>query len=138
MDIGESAYAMVLADASRVLYALRACSGCADSVDTGESAYAMVLADDLDGDGRTDLLPQGVFYAVRACSGCADSVDIGESAYAMVLADDLDGDGRTDLLLATMNGNLYSFRTAARAHPLRAWPSEARKLQAPSEHHGTS
>ena len=65
--------------------------------------------------------------AARAVSpGCADSVDIGESAYTMVLADDLDADGRTDLLLATMNGNMYAFRTAAPAHPLAAWPSEAR------------
>ena len=58
-------------------------------------------------------------------------MDIGESAYAMVLADDLDGDGHTDLLLATMNGNLYAFRTAARAHPLRTWPCEARAPHSP-------
>ena len=54
-------------------------------------------------------------------------MDIGETAYAMVLADDLDGDGKLDLVLATMNGNVYCFRTAARAHPLRAWPSEVRR-----------
>lgn len=31
-------------------------AGCADVVDIGETAYAQVLADDLDGDGRMDLL----------------------------------------------------------------------------------
>ena len=53
-------------------------------------------------------------------------MDIGETAYSMVLADDLDGDEKLDLVLATMNGNVYCFRTAARAHPLSAWPSEVR------------
>ncbi len=31
-------------------------AGCADSLDLGESSYAQVLADDLDGNGRLDLL----------------------------------------------------------------------------------
>ncbi len=31
-------------------------AGCADSVDIGETSYSMVLAEDLNGDGRTDLL----------------------------------------------------------------------------------
>lgn len=30
--------------------------GCADVMDIGETSYSMVLADDLNGDGRTDLL----------------------------------------------------------------------------------
>lgn len=51
-------------------------------------------------------------------------VDVGETAYAMVLADDLEGDGKLDLLLATMNGNLYAFHSAAPADPLAAWPSQ--------------
>lgn len=53
-------------------------------------------------------------------------VDIGETSYAMVLADDLDGNGFLDLLLATMNGNLYAFQTAAAADPLAVWPTQAR------------
>lgn len=32
------------------------CAGCADTVDIGETAYAMVLADDMDGNGRLDLI----------------------------------------------------------------------------------
>lgn len=31
-------------------------AGCADNVDIGETSYSMVLADDLDGNGRMDLL----------------------------------------------------------------------------------
>lgn len=31
-------------------------AGCADSLDLGEASYAQVLADDLDGNGRLDLL----------------------------------------------------------------------------------
>ena len=31
-------------------------AGCADVVDIGETSYSMVLADDLNHDGRTDLL----------------------------------------------------------------------------------
>ena len=30
--------------------------GCADSLDLGETSYAQVLADDLDGNGKLDLL----------------------------------------------------------------------------------
>lgn len=44
----------------------------------------------------------------------------------MVLADDMDGNGRMDLVLATMNGNVYCFETAASYHPLKAWPSQVR------------
>ena len=44
----------------------------------------------------------------------------------MVLADDLDGNGRLDLLVATMNGNVYSFETPALYHPLKAWPAQVR------------
>ena len=51
-------------------------------------------------------------------------VDIGETSYAMVLADDLDGNGQLDLLMATMNGNLYAFQSAAPFHPDAAWPSQ--------------
>ena len=63
-----------------------------------------------------------------ALAGCADTVDIGETSYAMVLADDLDGSGHMDLVLATMNGNIYCFQTAARYHPLKAWPSQVALL----------
>lgn len=35
---------------------MSATSGCADVVDLGETSYSMVLADDLNGDGRTDLV----------------------------------------------------------------------------------
>ena len=31
-------------------------TGCADSLDLGETSYAQVLADDLDGNGKLDLL----------------------------------------------------------------------------------
>lgn len=31
-------------------------AGCADTVDIGEQSYSMVLADDLDNNGRLDLL----------------------------------------------------------------------------------
>ncbi len=31
-------------------------AGCGDVVDLGETSYSMVLADDLNGDGRTDLV----------------------------------------------------------------------------------
>lgn len=34
-------------------------AGCADSLDLGESSYAQVLADDLDGNGKLDLLVSG-------------------------------------------------------------------------------
>lgn len=51
-------------------------------------------------------------------------MDIGEAAYAKVLADDMDGNGKMDLILSTLNGNVYCFQTAARYHPLKAWPSE--------------
>lgn len=51
-------------------------------------------------------------------------MDIGETSYAMVLADDLDGNGYLDLLMATMNGNLYAFQTAALYHPDAVWPSQ--------------
>lgn len=46
-------------------------AGCADAVDIGETAYAMALADDLDGDGRTDLVVStmnGVVYCFEAAS----------------------------------------------------------------------
>lgn len=58
----------------------------------------------------------------HATAGCADTVDVGETSYASVLADDLDIDGRMDLILSTMNGNVYCFHTAAKYHPLKAWP----------------
>ena len=35
---------------------VHASAGCADTVDIGETAYASVLADDLDNDGRMDLV----------------------------------------------------------------------------------
>ncbi len=38
------------------LYLIDGISGCADSVDIGEPSYSMVLADDLEGDGKLQLL----------------------------------------------------------------------------------
>lgn len=38
------------------LYVIDGASGCADSLDLGETSYAQVLADDLDGNGKLDLL----------------------------------------------------------------------------------
>ncbi|KAF5841733.1 hypothetical protein DUNSADRAFT_11513 [Dunaliella salina] len=38
------------------LYLIDGMSGCADTIDIGEASYSMVLADDLDGNGRMDLL----------------------------------------------------------------------------------
>lgn len=38
------------------LYMIDGATGCADSVDVGETSYSMVLADDLDGNGRMDLI----------------------------------------------------------------------------------
>ena len=46
-------------------------AGCADTVDIGETSYAMALADDLDGDGRTDLVVatmNGVVYCFEAAA----------------------------------------------------------------------
>jgi hypothetical protein len=43
----------------------------------------------------------------------------------MVLAEDLAGSGRLDLLVTTLGGTLYAIRTAARYHPLKAWPAQA-------------
>ncbi len=43
-------------------------SGCADTLDIGETSYAQVLADDLDGNGRLDLLVStmnGNLYCVQ-------------------------------------------------------------------------
>ena len=70
----------------------------------------------------------------RCTIGCADVVDIGETAYAMVLADDLDGNGRLDLLLATMNGNLYAFQSAAPADPQATWPAQASGASSPRQY----
>jgi len=45
--------------------------GCADTVDVGETAYAAVLADDLDGDGRTELVlatMNGVLFCFQAAA----------------------------------------------------------------------
>eukprot|EP00887_Chlorella_sp_A99_P003269 scaffold9.g3269.t1 len=38
------------------LYVVDARTGCADTLDIGETSYTMVLADDLDGNGKLDLL----------------------------------------------------------------------------------
>ncbi|MEW5304838.1 MAG: hypothetical protein WDW36_007421 [Sanguina aurantia] len=38
------------------MYVIDGGSGCADAVDVGETSYSMVLADDLDGNGRLDLV----------------------------------------------------------------------------------
>ncbi|KAL4443840.1 hypothetical protein ABPG75_011577 [Micractinium tetrahymenae] len=46
-------------------------TGCADSLDLGESSYAQVLADDLDGNGRLDLLvatTNGNLYAIATAA----------------------------------------------------------------------
>ena len=40
------------------------CAGCADSLDLGETSYSMVLADDLDGNGKLDLLVRGLSVGV--------------------------------------------------------------------------
>ncbi|EIE24136.1 integrin alpha N-terminal domain-containing protein [Coccomyxa subellipsoidea C-169] len=80
--------------------------------DSGPALHAVVQSYD------------GHLYAIDGVTGCADTVDIGETAYSMVLADDMDGNGRMDLVLATMNGNVYCFETAASYHPLKAWPSQ--------------
>lgn len=43
-------------------------AGCADTMDFGEQSYSMVLADDLDGNGRLDLLVatmNGNLYALE-------------------------------------------------------------------------
>ncbi|KAL6763316.1 hypothetical protein V8C86DRAFT_347755 [Haematococcus lacustris] len=53
------------------LYMVDGMSGCADTVDIGESSYSMVLAEDLDGNGRLDLLVStmnGVLYAFETPS----------------------------------------------------------------------
>lgn len=47
------------------LYIVDGRTGCADKIDIGESSYSMVLADDLDGNGRMDLVVatmNGVVY----------------------------------------------------------------------------
>lgn len=44
------------------------CVGCADTMDFGEQSYGMVLADDLDNNGRMDLLVStmnGNLYALE-------------------------------------------------------------------------
>lgn len=46
-----------------------------------------------------------------------------ECRYSMVLADNLDGGDDLDLVVTTMNGGVYCFSTAAKYHPLKAWPS---------------
>ncbi len=51
--------------------ARRFAPGCADTVDVGETAYAAVLADDLDGDGRTELVlatMNGVLFCFQAAA----------------------------------------------------------------------
>ncbi|KAL3137120.1 hypothetical protein ABBQ32_006695 [Trebouxia sp. C0010 RCD-2024] len=50
------------------LYMVDGISGCADTMDFGEQSYSMVLADDLDGNGRLDLLVttmNGNLYALE-------------------------------------------------------------------------
>ena len=46
-------------------------AGCADTIDIGEQSYSMVLADDLDNNGRLDLLVStmnGNVYALETSS----------------------------------------------------------------------
>ena len=66
----------------------------------------------------------GFLYLVDGYSGCWDAIDIGETSYAMPLLEDMDGDGRMELLVATMNGNVYAFRTQAKHHPAAAWQAQ--------------
>jgi len=66
----------------------------------------------------------GLVYVIDGITGCADSLDLGEPSYSMVLADDLAASGHLDLLVATVSGNLYALRTAARFQPLKTWPAQ--------------
>lgn len=54
-----------------LLYMIDGATGCADTVDIGEVSYAMVLADDLNGNGKMDLLVStmnGNVYAFETAS----------------------------------------------------------------------
>lgn len=62
----------------------------------------------------------GFVYIIDGYSGCVDKIDIGEKAYAQILMDDLSGNDKMDLVIATMNGNIYSFGTAQPYHPMKA------------------
>jgi len=53
------------------LYAIDGKTACADSLDIGETSYAMVLAEDIDGDGRLELVVSsmnGNLYAIGTAS----------------------------------------------------------------------
>ena len=53
------------------LYVIDGVTGCADTLDIGEQSYAMVLADDIDADGRLELLAStvnGNIYAISTGS----------------------------------------------------------------------
>ena len=67
----------------------------------------------------------GLLHLIDGATGCGHAVDVGEASYAAVLVDDVDGSGNLDLIVATMNGNVYAFGTAAEYHPLKTWPAQA-------------
>ncbi|GAX73269.1 hypothetical protein CEUSTIGMA_g723.t1 [Chlamydomonas eustigma] len=47
---------LIVPSSDGFLYMVDGITGCADAMDIGETSYSMVLADDLDGNGRLDLI----------------------------------------------------------------------------------
>lgn len=53
---GDSALTLVVASFDGFLYFIHGKTGCADAVDVGETSYAAPLVDDLNGDGKSDIV----------------------------------------------------------------------------------
>ncbi|KAG2483407.1 hypothetical protein HYH03_017715 [Edaphochlamys debaryana] len=127
---GDGQLEIVLGTASGHVYALAGSTG-ADIPHWPYRARGRIQAQPtitqlVEGTGLQVVVPafDGFLYVIDGLQGCADVADIGETSYASVLVDDTDSDGMLELIATTMNGNVYSFETAAKYHPLKSWTSQ--------------
>uniref|UniRef100_A0A7S3DAV6 Uncharacterized protein n=1 Tax=Palpitomonas bilix TaxID=652834 RepID=A0A7S3DAV6_9EUKA len=75
--------------------------------DVGRQSFLLISAMD------------GMLYTVGmqrdeggATTLCSSQLDYGENAFARPLVSDVDGDGKSEVVIATMNGNIFSFQTS--------------------------